>query len=60
METDIIKYYGMINLVLGLKLIIKLANAILILFRRHICLFKIKEKYMENIPIMFVSEPEEK
>lgn len=32
----------MINLVLGLKLIIKLANAILILFRRHIYFVNIK------------------
>ena len=48
MGTDIIRYYGMINLVLGLQLIIKLAKAIVILFRRHIYLNKIKEKYMEN------------
>ena len=48
MGTDVIRYYGMINSVLGLQLIIKPEKAIVILFRRHIYLNKIKEKYMEN------------
>ena len=42
MGTDIIRYYGMINLVLGLQLIIKPAKAIVILFRRHIYFVNIK------------------